>query len=71
MGHPIDDAIANAGAQLQRMWRNPAHQIPSADLNPRTDALQFQIQVLANRCDALEKTMTDLINSLRQRPVAR
>ncbi len=65
MGHPIDDMILAAGAQLQQMWKNPKHQIPSADLNPRPDALQFKIQLLEGRIAEQEKKLNDLIAALR------
>jgi len=66
MGHPIDDMIAAAGAQLQQMWKNPAHQIPSADLNPKPDQLQFKIQLMEGRIAELEQTVRDLIAALRR-----
>lgn len=65
MGHPVDDAILQAGAQLMQAWKNPAHQIPNTDLNPRTDHLQFKIQLLEGRIAELEVITKDILKVLR------
>jgi hypothetical protein len=66
MGHPIDDAIAAAGAQLAQAWKNPQHQIPSADLHPAPDALAFRIQVMEGQIKELQVTLRDLITALKR-----
>lgn len=66
MGHPIDDMISAAGAQLAQAWKfgnNP--QMPENDLNPSADKLAFRIKILEDKCAVLEKVLGEVVRHLK------
>ena len=65
MGHPVDDAIMQAGNLLAQQWKNPGSGMqPGNDLHPDNSALQFRIKILEDKVATLESTLGKVVRHL-------
>jgi hypothetical protein len=65
MGHPFDDMVLAAGAQLAETWKNPGLRMPENNLHPQTDAVMFEIKLLKDRIAGLEKTNSEIVRWIK------
>lgn len=64
----IEEAIRNAGAQLQEMWKKPGQmQMPENDLHPDPSALQFRCKLMEDRLDVIENVLGQVVRELKAR----